>query len=246
MATLQRLTENRHCVFAAALIVLSNEFASLYHNPDARTSINSAISILRFCAQNDKQADRVLYITESFNKANEQRTSANKRLYLPGRKPPILPTLSQNRGFDPMRHFFRSGERDAKPTSTTSAFNGEAVLVPSAPPPIPLIAMLNSTVQQPAPDENVPMGGAITSADSMTQGGDHLSGGEAELVDMNSIWNVWNNSSNALAAAHQHPQGSFGSYHLGPSPIHPVGPSVVSIPASQGFSVHILSGKCHT
>ncbi|KAI1363682.1 fungal-specific transcription factor domain-containing protein [Xylaria arbuscula] len=218
-----------HCVFAAALIVLSNEFASLYHNPDAPTSIDSAISILRFCAQNDKQADRVLYIVESFNKANEQRTSANKRLYLPGRKPPILPTLSQNRGFDPMCHFFRPEQRETKPTGTTSAFSGEAVLVPSAPPPPSLIPMLASAVQQPGPDENMPMGGGITT-DAMGQGSDHMSAGEAELVDMNSIWSVWNNSSNA-PTVHQHPPGSFGSYNLGPSHIHPVGPSVMYHPS---------------
>ncbi|KAJ3576961.1 hypothetical protein NPX13_g3545 [Xylaria arbuscula] len=226
----QTVLDNKHCVFAAALIVLSNEFASLYHNPDAPTSIDSATSILRFCAQNDKQADRVLYIVDSFNKANEQRTSANKRLYLPGRKPPILPTLSQNRGFDPMCHFFRSEQRETKPTSTTSAFSGEAILVPSAPPPpLSLIPMLASAVQQPGADENMPMGGGITT-DAMGQGSDHMSAGEAELVDMNSIWSVWNNSSNA-PTVHQHPPGSFGSYNLGPSHIHPVGPSVMYHPS---------------
>ncbi|KAI0526254.1 fungal-specific transcription factor domain-containing protein [Xylaria bambusicola] len=213
-----------HCVFAAALIVLSNEFASLFNNPDARTSIGSAMSILRFCALNDKQADRVLYIVESFNKANEQRTSDNKRLYLPGRKIPILPTLSQNRNFDPMHHFFRLEQGETKSTNSTSAFNGDAVLVASAPPPIPLIPMI-----QPGPDEGVPMGCAITTA-SMPQGSDSLNGGDAEF-DLNSIWDGWNNSSNTPAAVHQYHPGSFGSYSLGPSHIHPVGPSVMYHPS---------------
>ncbi len=223
---LRLLTESRHCVFAAALIVLSNEFASLYHNPDAQTSINSAISILRFCSQNDKQAERVSYIVESFNKANEQRTST-KRLYIPGRKTPILSTLSQHSDLDVMCHFFRLEQRETIPATTTSTFNGETILVASAPPPISPIPMILSAVQQPSPDESVHMNSGLTTTAGMTQGCDTLSGCDSEF-DMNSLWDGWTNSSNAqIAIPHHHPN-AFGSYNLGPSHIHPVGPSVVS------------------
>ncbi|KAI0816555.1 fungal-specific transcription factor domain-containing protein [Xylaria sp. FL0064] len=216
-----------HCVFAAALIVLSNEFASLYHNPDARTSITSAISILRFCSQNDKQAERVSYIVESFNKAVEQRPTT-KRLYLTGRKTPILSTLSQNRSFDPMCHFFRLEQHDATMTST---FNEETVLVAPAQQPIPSIPLIPSTVQQLSSDENVSMTGGMTTPAGIAQGGDTLSGCESEF-DLNSLWDGWVNNSNAPAAIHHHPHPSaFGPYNISTSHIHPVGPNVMYHPS---------------
>ncbi|KAI1426072.1 fungal-specific transcription factor domain-containing protein [Xylaria sp. FL1777] len=218
-----------HCVFAAALIVLSNEFASLYHNPDAQTSISSAISILRFCSQNDKQAERVLYIVESFHKANEQRTSA-KRLYLPGRKIPILSTLSQNSNFDIMRHFFRLEQHEAIPATTTSTFSGEAGLVASAAPPISSMPMIPSAVQQSSPDENVSMNGGMTTTAGVAQGVDTASGCDSEF-DLNSLWDGWINSSNAPTAIHPHHPSTFGSYGLGSSHIPPVGPSVMYPPS---------------
>ncbi|KAF2972863.1 hypothetical protein GQX73_g816 [Xylaria multiplex] len=208
-----------HCVFAAALIVLSNEFASLYHNPDARISINSATSILRFCSQNDKQAERVLYIVDSFDKAIEQRTS--KRLYLPGRKTPILSTLSQNRGLDVMCHFFRSEQREAIPTNSTPTFKEETVLVATALPPISSMPMIPPTMQQPSPDGSVSLSSGMATTASMTQGVETLSGGDAEF-DLDSLWDGWNNGSHAPTAIHQHPSGAYGSYSLGPSHIHPV------------------------
>ncbi|GAW19142.1 hypothetical protein ANO14919_086260 [Xylariales sp. No.14919] len=214
-----------HCVFAAALIVLSNEFASLYHNPDARVSINSAISILRFCSQNDKQAERVSYIVESFDKANEQRTS--KRLYLPGRKIPTLSTLSQNRGLDVMCHFFHLGQREALTTTTASKFKEETVLVAAAPPPTTSIPMMP---QQPSPDGSVSLSSGMTTTAGMAPGVDTLSGGDSEF-DLDSLWDGWNNGSNAAAAMHHHPTNAFGSYNLGPSHIHPVGPSVMYHPS---------------
>ncbi|RWA14239.1 hypothetical protein EKO27_g880 [Xylaria grammica] len=214
-----------HCVFAAALIVLSNEFASLYHNPDARVSINSAISILRFCSQNDKQAERVSYIVESFDKANEQRTS--KRLYLPGRKIPILSTLSQNRGLDVMCHFFHLGQREALTTTTASKFKEETVLVAAVPPPTTSIPMMP---QQPSPDGSVSLSSGMTTTAGMAPGVNTLSGGDSEF-DLDSLWDGWNNGSNAAAAMHHHPTNAFGSYNLGPSHIHPVGPSVMYHPS---------------
>ncbi|KAI1304395.1 fungal-specific transcription factor domain-containing protein [Xylaria venustula] len=214
-----------HCVFAAALIVLSNEFATLYHNPDARVSIKSAISILKFCSQNDKQAERVLYIVESFNKANEQRTS--KSLYLPGRKIPVLPTLSQNRNFDAMRHFFHLEQHEAVSTATTSTFNRDTILVASTPHPISAMPIIASTVQQLSPDESIAMNGGMTTASGMAQAGDTLSGCDSE-IDMNSLWD-WGPS--APAAIHPPHPTAYGSYNLGPSHIHPVGPSVMYQPS---------------
>ncbi|KAI1127512.1 fungal-specific transcription factor domain-containing protein [Nemania abortiva] len=216
-----------HCVFAAALIVLSNEFASLYYNPDARKSIDNAISILRFCSQNDKQAERVSYIVESFDKANEQRTSAVKRPYLPGRKTPTLATLSQTAGFDPVGNFFRLGNREAVPVTAASTSCEETVLVATAPPAVPSIPIIPSSMQQPSPEGSLSLSSGITTAAGMVQSVDALNG-DSEF-DLDSLWDYWHSGSNVPTAANH--SGAFGSYGLGHSHVHLAGPSVMYHPS---------------
>lgn len=63
-------------LFAASLIVLSNEFALLYHNASYGTCINNAIAIIRYCSETDPQADRLLYILTTFRDAVASRTAA--------------------------------------------------------------------------------------------------------------------------------------------------------------------------
>jgi hypothetical protein len=53
-------------LFAAALIILANEFASLYHVDASDTCILNAITIMNYCAESDQQAGRLLYIMGSF------------------------------------------------------------------------------------------------------------------------------------------------------------------------------------
>ncbi|KAH0527899.1 hypothetical protein TsFJ059_002822 [Trichoderma semiorbis] len=53
-------------LFAAALIILSNEFAGLYENEQYADSMRSAINIMEYCAVVDVQAQRMLYILKSF------------------------------------------------------------------------------------------------------------------------------------------------------------------------------------
>ncbi|KAI0099672.1 fungal-specific transcription factor domain-containing protein [Nemania sp. FL0031] len=220
-----------HCVFAAALIVLSNEFASLYHNPDARKSIDSAISILRFCSQNDKQAERVSYIVESFDKANEQRTSTDKRPYLPGRKTPTLATHSHTTAssFDPIGNFFRSGNQGTIPVAIVSTSNDETILVATAPPPMPTISMIPSSMQQPSPEGSVSLSSGMTTAAGVAQGVDTLNG-DSEF-DLDSLWDCWQNSSSNVPTAVHHQSSTFGSYGLGHSQVHMAGPSVMYHPS---------------
>ncbi|KAI1812148.1 hypothetical protein GGS20DRAFT_587803 [Poronia punctata] len=233
-----------HCVFAAALIVLSNEFASLYHNPDARASINSAITILRFCAINDKQAERVSYIVESFDKANEERPPTATRLHLPGRKMPTIATHSKCSNFDPLNHFFHSAsERDAvsavtpvataaavMPTST-AAYSEDSVLVPatittpiaSMPPLIP------SAMQHPSPEGSMSMSSGMTTVAGMAQGLETISGHDM-VFDLDTMWNGWNNPSNVP----MHHSAAFGPYGLGTSHVYAAttaGPTVMYHPS---------------
>ncbi|UKZ63446.1 uncharacterized protein TrAtP1_004676 [Trichoderma atroviride] len=53
-------------LFAATLIILSNEFAGLYENEHYAESVGSAIKIMDYCATTDVQAQRMLYILQSF------------------------------------------------------------------------------------------------------------------------------------------------------------------------------------
>lgn len=60
-------------MFAATLIILSNEFACLYKNKHYAESISNAINILKYCAASDAQAQRLLFIVTSFRSVVEEQ-----------------------------------------------------------------------------------------------------------------------------------------------------------------------------
>ncbi|KAI2630994.1 fungal-specific transcription factor domain-containing protein [Hypoxylon sp. NC1633] len=217
-------------VFAAALIVLSNEFALLYHNPDAEHSIHSALSILAYCGQRDVQAKRVSYILESFHNANMKRHSENKKpqpgretnkIHLPGRKIPTISTQSYSFPHSPVSPFFRhiKTERpdifmsDLSPTKERQLINvavgpSEAKMHPMMPP----------TLQQPSPEGSVSLNSGIAAA-SMAPGMEALSGSDPEF-DFDSLWQGWNPvSAGGMGGIPPslHPAEAFGG---GYGPIH--------------------------
>ncbi|KAI0202742.1 fungal-specific transcription factor domain-containing protein [Astrocystis sublimbata] len=208
-----------HCVFAAALIVLSNEFASLFHNPDARISINSSISILRFCAQTDKQAERVSYIVESFDQAIEQRASSARRLSLPGRKTSTLATLSQNSRLDPIACFFRSRNRHHLSATTKPTCNENTALVATVPPTILSMPIIPSAMQQPSPDGNLSISSEMTNTVGIAQSSDDIE------FDLDSIWGNWNWKDSPNFPNGESHTGGFGSFNLGHPHVH--GPNVM-------------------
>jgi hypothetical protein len=53
-------------LFAAALIMLSNEYAMLYRNELAEQCTRNSINIMGYCAETDPQASRLLYILSTF------------------------------------------------------------------------------------------------------------------------------------------------------------------------------------
>lgn len=53
-------------LFAAALVILSNEFAGLYRVDASDTCILNAVTIMSYCAESDQQASRLVYILSSF------------------------------------------------------------------------------------------------------------------------------------------------------------------------------------
>ncbi|KAL7900991.1 fungal-specific transcription factor domain-containing protein [Trichoderma sp. TUCIM 5745] len=75
-------------LFAASLIILSNEFAGLYENEHYAESVGSAIKIMDYCAATNVQAQRMLYILQSFladvgKHSKSPATSEQSELALP-------------------------------------------------------------------------------------------------------------------------------------------------------------------
>lgn len=95
---------HRHFLFAAALVVLSSEFASLHRNPEYRETVRHALTIMTYCKQSDPQAARLCYILETFNEVAVRRRASD-----PESVPvPNTPTgsMSNSSSSDPMASFF--------------------------------------------------------------------------------------------------------------------------------------------
>ncbi|RYP41169.1 hypothetical protein DL767_001173 [Monosporascus sp. MG133] len=220
-----------HFVFTAALIILSNEFASLYHNPDATTAIHNAISILKFCADEDAQADRVLYIVETFHQANVRRLATARRLSIPGRKIPNINTLSHNAHYDPMLHLFH--HEGSEHLAAIPAIKERPVMGHIVPPPSSSIpSMMPPALQQPSPEGSVSLNGGMGAGGGgiPPSGLETLSGGESEF-DFDTLWSNWPASSASssagipIVAPHgmQPADGGFGSYGGIDQPQAPLG-----------------------
>ncbi|KAI1640942.1 fungal-specific transcription factor domain-containing protein [Biscogniauxia mediterranea] len=223
-----------YCVFAAALIVLSNEFASLYHNPDAHSSIHSAISILGFCANGDAQAERVSYIVKSFHKANEERPPTAQRLSLPGRKIPTLVTLSQHGNLDPMSHFFHQNKKEQHDhfAPAVPPLKDRSVLASSIPPAASAISsMMPPGIQQPSPEGSVSLNSGMAVTGGIGPAIDTLSGGDTE-VDFDSFWNNFATPSagGMVIPPPLHPADGFGPYTLGNPQLGPTNGPLVNVP----------------
>lgn len=65
-------------LFAAALVILSNEFASLYRVDAPDTCIANSINIMSYCAESDQQASRLVYILSSFRDVVAQQRTRRK------------------------------------------------------------------------------------------------------------------------------------------------------------------------
>jgi hypothetical protein len=79
-------------LFAASLSVLSNEFASLYHEASYSSTIVHSIAITRYCARTDPQALRLLEILERFSKVVTDWKESGSGRSQPGPTPIPVPT----------------------------------------------------------------------------------------------------------------------------------------------------------
>ncbi|OTB08588.1 hypothetical protein M426DRAFT_7328 [Hypoxylon sp. CI-4A] len=209
-------------VFSAALIILSNEFASLYHNPEAEISIHSALLILKYCEQMDVQAKRFLFIVERFHDANVGFHNAkirdpamSKKIYLPGRKTPTLLTLSSSLQHDAVSPFFHlvGGERRDTYVGDPSSMKERQATGMSTLSDHTVRPMMPPTLQQPSPEGSLSVNSNIASA-SMAPGIDVISGGDPE-VNFLALWEGWGQEPPSYHISPD-PAGSFDPYGLPP------------------------------
>ena len=66
-------------LFAAALVLLSNDFSQLYVNPGVELCIRQSITIMTYCAETDPQASRLLFIMSSFREVVIQQQEQRAR-----------------------------------------------------------------------------------------------------------------------------------------------------------------------
>lgn len=95
-----RLTSRiSYFLFAASLIILSNEFFGLFNVESYEARIGHAISVMKYCAGSDPQAKRLLYILTEFRAVVTEKGQSTSRdsTYT---APKISSTPSSN--FDPM------------------------------------------------------------------------------------------------------------------------------------------------
>ncbi|KAK2004839.1 fungal-specific transcription factor domain-containing protein [Colletotrichum falcatum] len=120
-------------LFAASLIILSNEFAAVYPNPSYQTSISNTIAIMRYCAASDPQANRLLFILTSFrNVVYEVRQKKTEQPAMPA-PPTLSPTSTQ----DPIGTIFQSSRVSRKNSFATITSGPSAVAVKAMAPPPP-------------------------------------------------------------------------------------------------------------
>jgi hypothetical protein len=66
-------------LFAATLVILSNQFAGLYRVDASDMCIANAISIMNYCAESDAQASRLVYILSTFRDVVTQQRARRKQ-----------------------------------------------------------------------------------------------------------------------------------------------------------------------
>ncbi|OIW33450.1 hypothetical protein CONLIGDRAFT_178633 [Coniochaeta ligniaria NRRL 30616] len=102
-------------LFAASLIILSNEFFGLFNVEAYETRIEHAITIMKYCAETDPQANRLLYILTEFRAVVAEKGQSTSRDST-STAPKISSTPSST--FDPMANL--TGVYDTLSRSTSA------------------------------------------------------------------------------------------------------------------------------
>lgn len=203
--------------------------------------------ILKYCAENDVQAQRVSYIVETFHQANIDRPPSARKLSLPGRTIPTINTSSHNDEYDPMAHFFPLNERpQARPLPTLApTLKQERSLMSAAADASSIPPVLPSVLQQPSPEGSGTSPANSGPVPAAGQGMEALNAQEAEF-DFDSLWppNMPQTLNGGMPMTHHHhhhhhhvdPAGGYDPYGMGqPSsqPQIPLGNVLSNVPLYQ-------------
>lgn len=195
----------RHFLFAAALVVMSSEFASLHNNAAYAETFQKAMSVMDYCAKSDPQANRLVYILTTFNHVivrREPATASTLRDLPPIPSVPNTPTgAMSNSSNDPMANFFLSHPLNpavvtSNPASSTFTTTSSQMHHPQAPqaPTISRRGSISVSVPSPSP-RGIPS--ALTPTTSA--GGDYVA--DAEWLHFDSLWETWAAPGPGAAAA---------------------------------------------
>ncbi|KAI7782959.1 fungal specific transcription factor [Diaporthe eres] len=258
-----------HFLFAATLVVQSNEFASLHENPSYGETYQQALSIMTYCAKTDPQASRLVYIMTTFHNVIVSRAPATSSLRDPSSIPNTPSGGAASGGTlvstpDPMANFFLSHSTPttaatqhhaptsapAPASSSSSTFDPALSMPPhhhhqpQAPQPPGLHRRDSANTNNPPTCGPSPSPGmmpnALTPTTSST-GGDPLI--DAEWFHFDSLWENWAATPQPPPAQPQ-PPSSAGA----PSQQHQqqqqqlADPALFGDPAMGGFDVSGPSG----
>jgi hypothetical protein len=156
---------------SSALVLVANGFTSLHPHPAAEQCIKDAMNILTYCGLHDSQAERMLYILQTFKAiVNEEREksrnddSTELAPFQPKAQnvesvPPLAPPVTLN-GTDAL--ILPAPQADLQVHSTfnqafgNGAFNHQQNVEVLGPPPPPGFTSGSSATTNPAPMEPLP------------------------------------------------------------------------------------------
>ncbi|KUJ21163.1 uncharacterized protein LY89DRAFT_428223 [Mollisia scopiformis] len=200
-------------LFAAALVVLANDFSALVNNPKANSSIMSAINIMNYLAQQDPQGSRLHFILTAFRDvvirqqvARSQHMSANQtpQSFMNA----AVPVTDDN---DPMGSLF-SNNGPFSPTATAGLPKVESgISRPSSDPKITSPLAPHASLRRTSSHPNAGLSGTngdylgsrnnsidhhldlsrVNSYPNSVEGNDSL--GDAE-IDFEALWSGWNST----------------------------------------------------
>jgi hypothetical protein len=125
--------KSSYFLFAAALIVLANEFSGIYNNPSANSNITNAINIMHYFAQQDPQGSRLLFILTSFRDVvqreqatRDQQTLSEQQAQAQAQTFAQQQLIPMNDANDPMDKLFQGKGKHASehPSAATDPISG--------------------------------------------------------------------------------------------------------------------------
>lgn len=142
------LLRRSYFLFAASLIMLSNEFFGLFNVENYETCMEHTVTIMKYCAETDPQAERLLYILTEFRAVVAEKGQFPRRASASiGPKISSTPTSA----FDSTANL--PGVYDNPTSRSSSAYDVASMGEPKLSHPSRHNSMASMAVPAPAPSE---------------------------------------------------------------------------------------------